>query len=143
MTLPKPNQVHEVLDPPSVVLAREDHLQVNISFQRKMLKEIAGLPQEADVTRPKLRPQRLRSARQPLAHQLDMAAVGFVQSGEAGEKRGLPASGRPHDGDQLAGPHPQAHPAQRQGFVFAEVKKAIELKCFKDVHVNSSETTVR
>src|SRR5260221_3472813 len=44
MTLPKPNQANEMLDPPPVVLAREHHLQANVSFQREMLAGTVGLP---------------------------------------------------------------------------------------------------
>ena len=88
---------------------------------------LPGLQLNADVLGPHPRPLGLRPPRQAPARKLDMAAIGLVEPGDAGEQRGLAASRGPHQRHDLAGCDAEANSAERPDLRVGDMIEAVEV----------------
>src|SRR5258705_12809578 len=96
-----------------------------------MINQIARLQQNADVPGSDARPPRLGLASDPLARDIYLTAIGFIQTRAAREKSRFAAARRPEHRDDLATADKKADAAQCPGFLFARMVKAVEIDGFE------------
>src|SRR6476660_4900650 len=92
-----------------------------------MIEQIAALQENADVACPQSCLRHLGSSRDPLAHDLDGAAIGIIQSGETGQQRGLATAGGSFQNAELAGGERESDPTESDDLLGANVIEAIDL----------------
>src|ERR1700674_19227 len=124
------HELEHFADTRVVLLIGEAHLESHVLPHGQMIEQIPALEQDSDRPRAEAGARFLVTSGDALAVDVDEAAVGLVESGEAGHEGRFPAAGRTDDGDDLAGIYPNAHPAQRLRLVVTDVVKAVQLASF-------------
>ena len=81
-----------------------------------LVDQVARLEDEADIALAELRAVPLPEGSDLLPQQGVAPGSGIVQQAQNIEQRGLAASRRPHDGDELALVHVERHAVQGDGF---------------------------
>src|SRR5215203_3172871 len=112
----KPHHLQGVLRPLAGLrrlAAGDQERKLDVLDRGEDRDQVVGLEDEAHLLGPKARPPPVGHALYGLAVHVDLAVGEVVEPGEDVQQRGLPRSGRPHDGDHLPAPDPEVHPPER------------------------------
>src|SRR6266446_4020586 len=101
--------------------------QLEVVPHGEVLQQVRALEQRADVTGAQRRALALGAVADPGLPNVDAAAVGLVQAGQAGQQRRLARAGRPGHGDYLARRHDEGDAAQGQGLLVTDPVETVEL----------------